>query len=308
MKSFLKTHCLMLIGLFVAMSAGLQIYMAVGYPKDVIKWSHVVGEGGTATICFIWMIMFLRSRPAGRITRLLSIGMCCVCFSMWMDMLDEFIKLPPEAAIWDILLEKAPMPIGMLLITLGIYHLHKEQQAIAAQMSKRERLFREYHLFDKLIPLNGAQYLRQHLKQALAQAETEQQPLSVIAIDLDDFSEINQVYGHEEGDQVLQVVAQLLLFNLRQQDVLCRLAGDRFVAVLPNTGAAQAMDMAEDMRQSVASVAHRTQRHGERLHLRATAVAAMAIDENEEQLLKRLNLLVANAKPRQPPRLPHHAA
>jgi diguanylate cyclase (GGDEF)-like protein len=308
MKSFLKMHCFMLIGLFVAMNAGLQIYMAVGYYKEVIKWSHVIGEGGTAVIWFVWMIMLLRSRPAGRITRLLSFGMCCVCFSMWMDMLDEFIKLPPEAAIWDILLEKAPMPIGMLLITLGLYHLHHEQQAISAQMSKRERLFREHRLFDKLTPLNGAQYLRQQLRQALEQADAEQQPLSVIAIDLDDFSQINQVYGHDEGDQVLQVVAQVLLFNLRQQDVLCRLAGDRFVAVLPNTGTSQASEIAQDMRTSIESIAHRTQRHGERLQLRATAVVAMAINESEEQLLKRLNLLVASAKPRQILGVPHHAA
>ncbi len=308
MKAFIKMHCFMLLGLFVAMSAGLQIYMVVGYPKDVIKWSHVIGEGGTTAILFAWMIMLLRSRPAGRITRLLSFGMCCVCFSMWMDTLDEFIKLPPEAAIWDILLEKSPMPFGLLLITLGIYHLHKEQQAITAQMSKRERLFREHRLFDKVTSLSGAQYLRQQLRQALEQADAEQQPLSVVAIDLDDFSQINQLYGYAEGDQVLQVVAQLLLFNLRHQDVLCRLAGDRFVAVLPNTGVSQASAIAQEIRDSVASLAHRTHRHGERLYLRATAVAAMAMDESEEQLLKRLNLLVAGAKSRLAVEAPHHAA
>lgn len=309
MKSLLKMHSLTLGGLFMAANAGLLIYLAAGDIKywGQINWMDVVGEGGTCAILVGWLIMLLRGRPAGRVTRLLALGLSFTAFSMWMDMLDEFIKLPPEA-IWDNWLETAPMPVGMLLLTLGMYHLQQEQHAINNQMSKRERLFREHRLFDNLTPLAGAQYLRQHLRQALPDAATEQQPLSLVAIDLDDFSQINQRYGQEEGDQVLQVVAQLLLFNLRQQDILCRLAGDRFVAVLPNTGESQARSMADDMRQSIASVAHRTLRHGERLHLRATAVAAMAMDEREDQLLKRLNLLLANAKPRRMPSAADHAA
>lgn len=299
MKSMLKMHGLTLAGLFLAANGGVMIYLAAGtikYWAD-INWMDVIGEGGTCLILCVWLVMLLRGRPAGRVTRLLSLGLCFTAFSMWMDMLDEFIRLPPEA-IWDNWLETAPMPVGMLLLTLGMYHLQQEQRVINAQMSKREQLFREHRLFDTLIPLAGAQYLRQHLRQALEQAETEQRPLSLIAIDLDDFSQINQRYGQAEGDQVLQVMAQLLLFNLRQQDMLCRLAGDRFVAVLPDTGESQASVMAEDMRQSIASLAHRTQRYGERLHLQATTATIMALDEDEAQVLKRLNTALALAKPR----------
>ncbi|MBP5059947.1 GGDEF domain-containing protein [Pseudomonas chlororaphis] len=299
MKSLLKMHGLTLAGLCLAANSGLLIYLAAGtikYWAD-INWMDVIGEGGTCLILCIWLVMLLRGRPAGRVTRLLSLGLCFTAFSMWMDMLDEFIRLPPEA-VWDNWLETAPMPVGMLLLTLGMYHLQQEQRAINAQMSKREQLFREHRLFDTLIPLAGAQYLRQRLRQVLAQAEAEQRPLSLIAIDLDDFSQINQRYGEEEGDQVLQVMAQLLLFNLRQQDMLCRLAGDRFVAVLPDTGESEARVMADDMRQSIASLAHRTQRYGERLHLQATTATIMALDEDEAQVLKRLNTALAQAKPR----------
>ncbi|HWV09867.1 MAG TPA: GGDEF domain-containing protein [Pseudomonas sp.] len=298
MKSFLKLHSLTLVSFLVCANLGLQVYLAAGDIKGwaQIDWMDVVGEGGTALILFGWLIMLLRARPAGRVTRLLAVALCCVAFSMWMDVLDEFIRLPAEA-LWDNWLETAPMPVGMLLLTLGMYHLHREQQAISAQMSKRESLFREHRLFDDLTPLAGAEYLRQYLRQALDNAQAQQQPLSVVAIDLDDFSQINQQYGQAEGDEVLQVVAQLLLFNLRQQDVLCRLAGDRFVAVLPATGTSQAQAMADDLCASVANLAHRTQRYGERLQLRATAVAVMAHDESAEQLLKRLNLALAHAKP-----------
>lgn len=300
MPPLLKRHGLTLAGLLLAFNAGLLIYLAAGNikPWAEINWMDVAGEGGTCLILCGWLFMLLRGRPAGRVTRLLSVGLCFTAFSMWMDTLDEFIRLPAQA-IWDNWLETAPMPVGMLLLTLGMYHLQQEQRAISEQMRKREQLFREHRLFDKLTPLAGAQYLRQHLQQAIAQASAEQQPLSLVAIDLDDFNQVNQRYGQDEGDQVLQVVAQLLLLNLRQQDMLCRLAGDRFVAVLPNTGERQAQAMAEALRQSIAHLAHHTSRHGERLQLAASVACVMAVDEDEAQLLKRLNQALARAKPRQ---------
>lgn len=297
MKSLLKLHTLTLLGLAFAANAGLQIYLATGQLKAwaEINWMDVAGEGGSAVLALAWLIMLLRSRPAGRVTRLLALGLCCVFFSWWMDAVDEFIHLP-ELAVWDNWLETAPMPIGLILLTLGIYHLNQEQRAISQQMSKREKGFREHRLFDKLTPLGAAEYLRQQVQLALVQTREHSQPLSLVAVDIDDFNAINQRYGQAEGDAVLQAMAQVLLLNLRRQDLLCRLAGDRFVAVLPNTGEAQARLIAAELQQAVANLAHRTEQHGERLHLQASAAAIMAIDENAEQLLKRLNLGLAKAK------------
>lgn len=301
MKSLLKLHTLTLLGLAMAANAGLQIYLATGEIKTwaEIIWMDVAGEGGSAILALVWLIMLLHSRPAGRVTRLLALGLTCVFFSWWMDTLDEFIRLP-ELAAWDNWLETAPMPVGLLLLTLGIYHLNQEQRAISQQMSKREKGFREHRLFDKLTPLGAAEYLRQHVQQALAQAHAEQQPLSLVAVDLDDFSALNQRYGQAEGDAVLQAMAQLLLLNLRRQDLLCRLAGDRFVAVLPNTGETQARLIADELQQAVASLAHKTAQHGERVHLRASTTAVMAFDEDAEQFLTRLNLSLAKTKQRLP--------
>ena len=304
MKPFLKLHALTLLGLAFVANLGLQVYLATGQIKTwaEINWTDVAGEGGSAMLVLVWLILLLHSRPAGRVTRLLTLGLAFVFFSWWMDTLDEFIHLP-EHVVWDNWLETAPMPIGLVLLTFGIFHLNQEQRAIARQMSKREKLFREHRLFDKLTPLGAAEYLRQQLQHALAEAAEQAQPLSLVVVDLDDFSAINQRYGQAEGDAVLQAVAHLLLLNLRRQDLLCRLAGDRFVAVLPNTGQAQAQLIARELEQAVASLAHRTEQHGERLRLHATAAAVMAIGDDPEGLLKRLNLALAKAKPR----LPHCA-
>ena len=82
--------------------------------------------------------------------------------------------------------------------------------------------------------------------------------------------------------------------------LLCRLAGDRFVAVLPNTGETQARLIADELQQAVASLAHKTAQHGERVHLRASTTAVMAFDEDAEQFLTRLNLSLAKTKQRLP--------
>lgn len=151
MRSLLKLHTLTLLGLALAANVGLQLLLAVGTVKSwgEIDWMDVVGEGGCAALALAWLIMLLHSRPAGRVTRLLALGLACICFSWWMDLLDEFIQIPAGIA-WDNWLETAPMPVGLILLTFGIYHLNQEQRAISQQMSKREKHFREHRLFDKL--------------------------------------------------------------------------------------------------------------------------------------------------------------
>lgn len=296
--NILKHHRWKLGLLVLAANIGLLLNLAFGTPKDFSEWQwlDIAGEGGTALFLLFWLGLVLKSRPAGRVTDYLAIGLSCMFFSWWIDVLDEFIRLPKHIG-WDHWLESGPMPVGMILLTIGLYHWHREQQAINQQMEKRERVFREHRLFDKLTPLGGADYLKRQISDCLSQSLEQQQPLSLLALDIDDFTSINQQYGHPEGDAVLQALSQLLLLNLRRHDLLCRLAGDRFVVLLPNTGQSQASLLALELQQAVQSLAHKTRQHGERVYLSASTGVVMAIDEAPDQLLKRLNLALARAKP-----------
>ena len=300
MPTLFGLHRLKLAALLLAANAALLLHLGAGdlKPMGDWVWLDILGEGGSALLCLVWLGLVLKSRPAGRVTNFLALGLGLVFLSWWVDALDEFILLP-DAISWDHWLESAPMPLGLVLLTLGIYHWHREQLAISAQMEKRERLFREHLLFDKLTPLNTADYLRRQLQQSLVKARTEQQPLSLVILDLDDFSQINRLHGHAEGDRVLQALTQLLLLNLRHRDLLCRLAGDRFVVLLPNTGAREAQLLAEELRLAVAHLAYKARAHGERLQLQASTAAVMALQDDADGLLQRLNLALAKAK--QPP-------
>ncbi|MFZ3022701.1 GGDEF domain-containing protein [Pseudomonas sp.] len=296
MSSLLHLHRLKLAALLLAANLALLLHLAAGDLKPMVEWVwlDILGEGGSALLALAWLVLILKSRPAGRVSSLLALGLGCVFFSWWVDALDEFIRLPDNIT-WDSWLESAPMPIGLLLMTVGLYHWHHEQLAISAQLEKRERLFREHRLFDKLTPLGAAEYLRRQLQLSLQHAG-QAQPLSLVAVDLDNFSALNQRFGHAEGDAVLQAISQQLLLNLRCQDLLCRLAGDRFVVLLPNTGETLARQLAGELQQAVAHLAHKTRQHGERLHLSATVAVVMAVDEDPQTLLQRLNLALARAK------------
>jgi diguanylate cyclase (GGDEF)-like protein len=271
-------------------ASGLYLYLMTGDIKfwEAIKWLDVFAEGGTTLLALFWLVLLMRSRPAGCVTSLLALGLSCFVFSWWMDFLDEFIKIP-DTIFWDNWLESLPIPIGLVLLTFGIFHWHKEELAISAQMVKRERVFREHRLFDALIPLGSAGYLREQLKLALKEARTEAQPLSLVAIDIDHFSQINQLYGHQEGDAVLQSITQLLLLNLREQDLLCRLAGDRFVALLPNTNEYQAEIIALELKNAITHLAYKSTHLGKRIHLSASTAITVGMQEEANTLLKTLN-------------------
>ena len=84
MNPLLKLHGMTLAGLVLAANGGLLVYLAAGHLKlwAEINWMDVAGEGGTCLILCGWLVMLLRGRPAGRVTRLLSLGLLLAMASM----------------------------------------------------------------------------------------------------------------------------------------------------------------------------------------------------------------------------------
>ncbi|KPW34962.1 GGDEF domain-containing protein [Pseudomonas coronafaciens pv. atropurpurea] len=297
MFRIIQPHRWKLAVLMIAANLGLAAFLSSGTVKPVSEWQwlDIVGEGGSALLSLIWLFLVLKRRPAGRVTNYLSVGLSCVLFSWWVDVLDEFIRLPAKIE-WDHWLASGPMPVGLILLTLGIHHWHREQLATRAQVEKRERGFGDHRLYDKLTLLGNADTLQRQLIVSLEQSLCQQQPLSLLALDIDGFSAINKTFGHAEGDEVLSALSHLLALNLRRHDLLYRLAGDRFVVLLPDTGESQAKLLALELQHAVASLAHKTRQQGERLHLSASVAVVMALNETPDNLLRRLNLSLARAR------------
>ena len=101
-----------------------------------------------------------------------------------------------------------------------------------SQRVKAQEMLEHLATHDPLTDLPNRALFNQHLKRALAQAKRNQQLLAVLFVDLDDFKPVNDTYGHEAGDMVLQDTAQRLLRCIRECDTAARLGGDEFAVLI----------------------------------------------------------------------------
>jgi diguanylate cyclase (GGDEF)-like protein len=96
---------------------------------------------------------------------------------------------------------------------------------------------------------HGAMQVR--VREEIARAQRDGTPLSFVIIDLDDFKRVNDVRGHQAGDELLRQVAGVLHGELRPYDVVARYGGDEFVLLLPGSDEADARVVAERVREAV---------------------------------------------------------
>jgi len=104
---------------------------------------------------------------------------------------------------------------------------------------------------DALTGLPNRRAVQDTLKRMIAQSGRTLEPLAALVLDLDQFKAINDTYGHDRGDAVLCAVSDVLRRTLRSSDFVGRNGGEEFIALLPDTDAAGAMEAAEKLRAAV---------------------------------------------------------
>jgi len=109
-------------------------------------------------------------------------------------------------------------------------------------------------LTDVLTGLPNRRHAMQKLSDLWDESTESDNPLVCMMIDADHFKEVNDTYGHDAGDDVLRGLAKELQGSVRSDDIVCRLGGDEFLIICPNTGLKGGMTIAELTRKKVADL------------------------------------------------------
>ena len=109
----------------------------------------------------------------------------------------------------------------------------------------------EMAVTDGLTGLHNRRYLERHLSGLVQQAVARSKPLSALVLDIDHFKAINDAFGHAVGDDALREFSRRLRKTVRGIDLACRMGGEEFVVVMPDTDSALALVVGERLRQQI---------------------------------------------------------
>lgn len=181
---------------------------------------------------------------------------------------------------------------GILAVAvLMLYILARRKDDYAAAVLETERL-RELAYRDALTRLPNRRQLEDSLQRFVALAERHDHALSVAFLDLDRFKDVNDAHGHHVGDRVLEEIRKGVRPLLRTGDVFGRWGGEEFLIIAPNTDHAQALTLAERLRDAI-------ERHPYPKGVTVTASFGVASHEPSttvDQLLERADARLYQAK------------
>src|ERR1700730_5744576 len=171
--------------------------------------------------------------------------------------------IPETEAIFeaDLLAKQHPELIleqAREVLMLRSLHALREINALraVAESSSRTRELEEETRRDALTGVYNRAYLDQFLGREFDNSTRHKWPLSVAFADLDNFKSINDNFGHQAGDRVLQATARILRGNTRETDLIARYGGEEFVVVLPATDAETAHRLCERIVMAFRNTGH----------------------------------------------------
>jgi two-component system cell cycle response regulator len=156
----------------------------------------------------------------------------------------------------------------------------------------------EMAITDALTGLHNRRYMETHLGTLVEQAAQRGKPLSLLMLDIDYFKSVNDTYGHDAGDDVLREFALRIRRSVRNIDLACRLGGEEFVIVMPETDMTVAAMVAERLRRGIAGEPFTVQQGAKSLNVTLSiGIAALASPaDTPAVILKRADQALYRAK------------
>lgn len=162
--------------------------------------------------------------------------------------IDDYVTTPISLKVL-----LARIRAGQRIITLQqeVEKERKDLQRYIAELAVANRRLELMANTDVLTGLSNRRYSLNRLEQEWASAQRNHRPISVMMLDLDHFKSVNDSLGHDAGDLVLIHAAKIMKKCARATDIPCRLGGEEFLVILPNTNGKEALALAERLRKAI---------------------------------------------------------
>jgi diguanylate cyclase (GGDEF)-like protein len=126
--------------------------------------------------------------------------------------------------------------------------------SVGERLTRQRREIEKHAAHDALTGLHNRRTFEERLNHEFARGKRYSRPLSILMLDVDDFKQINDQYGHHWGDVVLQAVGRVLAERTRKSDISARYGGEEFILMLPEVGLEGGAQAGEKLRQEIASL------------------------------------------------------
>lgn len=143
--------------------------------------------------------------------------------------------------------------------------LEKEKNGLKTQLSEMDRSLDLATRIDPMTGLANRRDIMEKMERELSRSERHQRTFSVMLVDLDNFKQLNEKYGYNDGDDVLVEVARVLMGCVRNEDVCARWGGEEFLFLLTETNIEGAITLARKILESISMTEFKANRPGIRI-------------------------------------------
>lgn len=252
--------------------------------------------GCVLLVVSLWPIrQMVRPLPRGKIRHFWRILFCLVClfitgylaytFAFWGNYTDTVDLIVPIIFFFGAV-------FVLLVCTLSLQ---------TAQDIKRIFVLERENTTDELMGIYNRRFFDRRLQEEFVRSIRYRQPLSLLMVDIDHFKKVNDRWGHQVGDLVLQSFAELTKNCVRESDVVCRYGGEELAIILPHTTPDAAMLLAQRLRCQIEKTEMMTEDLSpDHQAVRVTASLGMSTlileMENVEDLLRQADMALYHAK------------